>query len=422
MVLASSAWAQVVGDICGCEGSPESLGSFLSSDQATWPPGSTLSGSTIVVPLSEDGVMIFDSFELRDLPAGGNAGLVFARNDANSPVQLLVAGDVLIGSGDQLSLNGGRGQDGNSGGAAGRGAGGGPGGWRGGDGGYLFGSDSGYGGAGLGPGGGAPGGGTDLGGGFGGSLVVAADLLPLTGGSGGGGGSSQRTDTGAACGGGGGGGGALLIAADGTVTVNGVISADGGAGGNRGAGSSVGGGGGSGGAVRILANAIAGSGQILARAGSGGFTSGQSGSPGAIRLEAFSITIPATTSNVNPIAVRRSVPGPIALPLVPDIAITAIDGAAIPQPPLGWTGTQGVVDVVVPVAGTTTVEFETSGVPAGTLVDVSLVPRIGGGKATQSVLIDALDCDAGGDCIGVASVDLASGTYVVEARPTFQTP
>lgn len=422
IALAQPVLAQGI-DICGCAGSPESLGDFVSSDDTTWPPGTSQNGSTLTLPLSTDGVLIFDSFVLDDLPAaGGNATLRFARNDANTPVRLLVAGDATIGSGDTLSLNGSRGQNASGQGAAGRGALGGPGGWRGGDGGYRFGSESGFGGAGLGPGGGSPGLGADRDGGFGGNLVAAADLLPISGGSGGGGGSSQRTNTDGSCGGGGGGAGALLLAADGTVTISGSIVANGGGGGNWGSGNGAGGAGGSGGAVRIVANDITGSGLIQALGGPGGSAFGRNGASGRIRLEAFSNTLPASTNNVNPIAVRRDLPGAVAVPLTPSVAITAIDGVAIPQPPVGWLGTPGLVDVLVPVAGTSTVEFETSGVPEGTLVDVRLVPRIGGDKTTQSVLLDTADCDVAGDCLGVASIDLAPGSYAVEVRPTFQTP
>ena len=53
-------------DVCGCEGSP-SLGDFDSTDESTWPPGTSWSGSNspyIGIPLPEDGVLVFDSFSV----------------------------------------------------------------------------------------------------------------------------------------------------------------------------------------------------------------------------------------------------------------------------------------------------------------------------------------------------------------------
>jgi len=87
-------------------------------------------------------------------------------------------------------------------------------------------------------------------------------LIPLLGGSGGGGYSSS---------GGGGGGGAILIAANGSINITGVISANGGNGYISSYGNTYGnGGGGSGGAIRLVAPIISGSGaQIYANGGAG---------------------------------------------------------------------------------------------------------------------------------------------------------
>ena len=187
-------------DVCGCAGHPGSLGAFDSADPATWPTvggrPTTQAGSVITLPLPDDGVLIFDSFQLSDLPGGGNATVAFERDRANPPVRLLVAGDMRIGVGDVITVAGTTGQrhaaesDPDAAGL------GGPGGYRGGDCAAPFYNEQTLGGFGFGPGGGAPGLGLSANqrvAGEPGRYGGAPDLLPLAGGSGGGGGSSTYT-------------------------------------------------------------------------------------------------------------------------------------------------------------------------------------------------------------------------------------
>ena len=47
-------------DVCGCEDMP-SFGDFNNcASSSTWPPGSYVSGATVVVPLPADGVVVFE--------------------------------------------------------------------------------------------------------------------------------------------------------------------------------------------------------------------------------------------------------------------------------------------------------------------------------------------------------------------------
>jgi hypothetical protein len=114
-------------------------------------------------------------------------------------------------------------------------------------------------------------------GGAGGVATGSPTLSPLFGGCGGGaGGAGGSGDAGP----GGGGGGAIQIAANGMITVAGVISAPGagGRGGRYGAG---GGGGGSGGAVLLEAHGIAIAGFVAANGGGGGAGSAEQSIPSA---------------------------------------------------------------------------------------------------------------------------------------------
>jgi hypothetical protein len=408
-------------DICGCEGHP-SLGDFHSVDEATYPPGTVRNGGTITIPLPDDGVLIFDSFTVDNRPdfPTNSATVGFGTNAANTGVTLLVSGDLTIASGDTLTVSGSNGGNGSNdfngfGGVAG------PGGFRGGDGAYQLVNFQSDGGAGLGPGGGdgatfdppveaQPG-----------QFLGSPRLLPLIGGSGGGGGRSDSDGLGCSGGGGGGGGGAILAAVNGTATITGLLRADGGRGGSRrDASCSTSGDAAGGGAVRIIATSIAVSGQILAH-----------GDPlfrvndGVIRLEAFSFTVPLT--NTDPIASLVPAPGPLADPLVSSVAITGVAGetvslanneliAELPQ------GNFGQIDVRVAAPGLVAVDFATSGVPVGDAVDVIVKPSPGGLPFVETATLAAADCDAGGNCSAQVQVDLAAGSYVIEAQTVFQAP
>ena len=248
--LSAPMLAQQVLDICGCANTPN-LQPFDADVPSTYPPGTTATG-TFTIPIPPDGVLRFSSFRFVRCQ-----GLTLSRNAANTPVTLLVAGDVTIGSScgccHSLDLSGANGSGGNTA-VAGVGGIGGPGGFRGGDGAYQGVNFQAIGGAGFGPGGGDGGtlstpANTRA---TGGTFFGVPELLPLAGGSGGGGGASLSSSLSCSAGGGGGGGGAILIAANGTVTIfNLQIFSDGGTGGDPGNGSCANfGGNGSGGAIR----------------------------------------------------------------------------------------------------------------------------------------------------------------------------
>ncbi|MCU1383322.1 MAG: hypothetical protein JWL71_2019 [Acidobacteria bacterium] len=414
--------AQVSLDICGCTNNPASLGDVDAANlTAAQQQVMTRGFRTLDIKLPPDGVLVFDSLNLR-FAANESCCLTvtFTRSVANSPATLLVKGNVTIPSSVNLQLSGEQGTDANSN-VLGTGGRGGPGGFRGNDGAYQLVNFATIGGTGLGPGGGA--GATtshDVGGfvtGFGaaGTFVGATDLLPLIGGSGGGGGASTSNAPGCAGGGGGGGGGALLIAANGTIQLDGTITADGGRFGSLGGAATCSsyGGPGSGGAVRLLAYTIQGAGNIYARGGQA--AAGPAGVNGAIRLEALNNTL--TVGATTPLATRAPGPGPIVNVITPTVAITSVGGQPVPSPPQGGVG---IVDLVLPIPGSTSVALTTSGVPTGTTVNVTVKPRVGGAPVTTPVTLTS--CDPNGVCLASVSFDLAAGAYFVEARATFQTP
>lgn len=429
-LVGGEAGAQLSTDFCGCEGSPNSLGDFHSNDPATWPPGSqqvaTGCSPILEIPLPEDGVLIFDSFTVGNMATSGcgtvqDATVRFAPNPANTPVTLLVRGNVTIESGDLLSVNGFAGSNGTTG-SHGTGGRGGPGGFAGGDGAYQLSNLAADGGYGIGPGGGAGGTGNPRERSQGGVFFGVPGLRPLVGGSGGGGGHSASAASGCAGGGGGGGGGALLLAANGTVTVNGTISANGGGAGNRnGSGCSSNGSGGSGGAIRILASVLTGSGSITATGGGGGsgfggMDNGSAGGPGRIRLEAITNTF--AVNGTNPVAVRAPAPGPLVNPITPTVSIVAIDGQATPLNPIGH---RGLIDLVVPSPGPIQIDLESTDVPAGTDLEVTVRPKVGRPPIQDRVTLSPGAC-SGGVCQAAIVFDLDPGAYIVEARATFEAP
>ena len=407
---------QVQLDVCGCKNNPGSLGDFNTLDPATYPPGTISAFRVLAIPLPPDGVLVFNSMNLQLRPMdGGFLPVTFTRNAANTPVTLLVSGNVTIGTSVTLNISADPIVQASAN-VLGKGSLGGPGGFRGGDAGYQLVNFARMGGAGSGPGGGI--GGNDYyyvnGHGTNATFVGAADLLPLIGGSGGGGGGSATNAAGCGGGGGGGGGGALLIAADGTITINGQITADGTAGGNYGGdpNCSSNGGGGSGGAVRLLATTLSGSGNVYARGGSSGVGPVAAG---AIRLEALNNNL--TVGQTTPLATRAAGPGPIVNPITPTVAITTVGGQAVPSPPGGGAG---AIDLVLLAPGQTPIAFTTAGVPTGTTVDVTVKPRVGGLPVTTPVTLG--NCDANGTCLESVTFDLPAGAYFLEARATFTRP
>ena len=188
--------AQAQLDICGCTSNPSTLGDLDSANlTAAQQQVMTRGFRTLDIQLPPDGVMVFDSINLRSTAGEGCCIVVtFSRNAANTPVTLLVKGNVTIPSSNTLTVSGEQGTDANSNtlGVGGRG---GPGGFRGNDGAYQIVNFATLGGTGLGPGGGAGATTNHNAGGFGqpASFVGSTDLLPLIGGSGGGGGASTPT-------------------------------------------------------------------------------------------------------------------------------------------------------------------------------------------------------------------------------------
>lgn len=417
-------------DVCGCAGSPATLGAFDSADPDTWPTvdgrPTTITGNAITLPLSADGVLVFDSFTLSNAPGGANATLVFAPNASNTPVRLLVAGDVVVGAGDVLDVRGGPGESGSTTAGAGRGGLGGPGGFKGGDAATPFYNFQTIGGNGFGPGGGAPGDPATNGGvrdaGSPGLYVGPSDLLPLLGGSGGGGASTTNATSSGVSGGGGGGGGALLVAANGTITVDGTIDASGGRGGSlvNGTFGAVGGSG-SGGTLRLLADTVRGSGQLLARGGIAPVfgSAAEVGGLGRIRVEAF--TNQLATANTDPVMQVAAAPGTLENALSPAIAIVEVGGAAVAQPAIGYSGSLGSVDVIVPAPGLVPVRVESRFVASGTQVALVAKPRFGA-LAPLAASATLAACQPSGVCTGDASFSLQPGDYSIEARATFEAP
>ena len=417
LLFPASNMAQQVLDLCGCAGTPD-LRPFNAGDPATYPPGTSgcsgpCSSGTITMALPPDGILRFSSFVM-----DGGFQFSFARNAANTPATILVAGDIRIrgafGCCQTLSLSGDPGSSGGGNGTAGVGGLGGPGGFRGADGSALAVNGFAIGGTGLGPGGGA--GGTATGGALGGTFFGVPELLPLLGGSGGGGGAGFGTSTSCTGGGGGGGGGAMLMVANGSLTIqNYVIEANGGGGNGVGNGSCAnGGGGGSAGAMRFVAARFDGGNAFLRANGGGAGHNSNAGTPGRIRLETLDASA-QTAFSPDPAAIRITGPGPIANPISPTVRITAIGGQTPPAIPQGG---YGAIDVVLPAPAVTGVDVATSGVPSGTTVLVTVKPRIGGNALSSTVPLAT--CNAAGECTATTAFPLSAGAYIVEARATFQ--
>jgi hypothetical protein len=417
LLFPASNMAQQVLDLCGCAGTPD-LRPFNAGDPSTYPPGTTgcsgpCNSGTITMALPPDGILRFSSFIM-----DGGFQFSFARNAANTPATILVAGDIRIrgafGCCQTFSLSGDPGSSGSGNGTAGVGGLGGPGGFRGADGSALAVNGFAIGGTGLGPGGGA--GGTATGGALGGTFFGVPELLPLLGGSGGGGGAGFGTSTNCTGGGGGGGGGAMLMVANGSLTIqNYVIEANGGGGSSVGNGSCAnGGGGGSAGAMRFVAARFDGGNAFLRANGGGAGHNSNAGTPGRIRLETLDASA-QTAFSPDPAAIRITGPGPIANPISPTVRITAIGGQTPPAVPQGG---YGAIDVVLPAPAVTGVDVATSGVPSGTTVLVTVKPRIGGNALSSTVPLAT--CTPAGDCTATTAFSLSAGAYIVEARATFQ--
>ena len=139
-------------------------------------------------------------------------------------------------------------------------------------------------------------------------------------------------------------------------------------------------------------------------------------SNGAIRMEALTNNFPVT-GTISPPASRALGPGPLVNPITPTVAITTVGGLAVPSPPVGGAG---AIDIVLAAPGPTPVAFTTSGVPLGTVVNVTVKPKIGGAPVTTPVTLG--NCDVNGTCLASVTFDLSAGAYFIEARATFTTP
>ena len=83
--------------------------------------------------------------------------------------------------------------------------------------------------------------------------------------------------------------------------------------------------------------------------------------------------------------------------------------------------------MIVDAPGTVQISVDTTNVPAGTTVDVTVKPKVQTAlirTTTQSVTLEPSLClpQANADACAIALFDMKPGTYVVEAQATFQTP
>lgn len=378
-----------------------------------------------VLPLPPDGVFNFTSV---NIPAG--VTVTFGKNTLNTPVVWLVSGDVSIaGTVDlsgQAATDVGAAGDGNVGDDGLPGTGG-PGGYSGGRGGEPAVDGERRAGAGLGPGGGGEGYVTStsqlLGGGYGvfagttGSHfgAMAADgapygsslLLPLIGGSGGGGGCGGTAFHGT---GGGGGGGAILIAASGVVDIGGTLRVDGGANAAR-TGSGVGcfGGSGAGGGIRVVATTIRGEGTVSALGGrnvahtSPTFRAGD----GRIRFEAESYQRIKASTPVH----TFGAPSALFVSGGPSVRIASVAGQSVPADPTGV----GDVNLPEDTANPLEIVFETTGIPVGNVVELSVFPAYG----TKSSAVSPALTGSTESAAASVFVSLPQGPSVLSASVTY---
>lgn len=405
-----------------------------------FPAWSFVSGSTgadgpftptinTAVQLPPSGVLNYTTV---NIPLG--VTVTFLKNATNTPAVILASGDVTVAGIIDI-----RGKNSADAGAAGNGNLGddglpgdsGPGGYAGGTGGKpataFADRDGGHG---QGPGAGGRGVGTTVnvrggaGAGYGavgannawnsaavGVVYGSTALLPLIGGSGGGGAAGGASFSGA---GGGGGGGALLIAASGTVTITGSILASGGtSGASSGSGCGATGGGGSGGAIRLVATTIVGNGTVTAINGLTGTNGcdgngyGGAGGVGRVRMEAETFTRTAASNPVH----AFSAPSQVFVAGVPTLSITSVAGTAAPASPTGNADITLPTTTVNPV----TVVFQTTGVPVGNNVKLTVTPPYGAPVTAVSPAI------TGTTTLGNASVpvSLPAGPSTLLAQTTY---
>jgi hypothetical protein len=267
-----------------------------------------------------------------------NVAVSFIPNANNTPVYWLVQSNVVVNGSVNVS-----GQ--NIGGMQTSGGIGGPGGYRGGD--ASNGNSPAT--VGQGPGGGGAGGQS-------GSYNYGNTfLIPLLGGSGGGGGSGTAYGSGGG-GGGGGGGGAILIAASGSITITGSISASGGLPGNNA-------GWGSGGAIRLVASQINGYGSISA----GPYI-------GRIRFDTYDNEFTGGVSGQFSSGFQ-----PIIIPTagqIPQLTVASVGGVPVSASPTGVLSTPDAV-ISAQQSNPMPVVVNCTNLPLGTAITVTIVPMTG---------------------------------------------
>lgn len=287
-------------------------------------------------------------FKYTSVNVAAGTTVTFTNHPSGAPVVWLVSGNVMLGGSAYVSLSG---AGANTGNAADTPALPGPGGFRGGAAGSAYTPR----GPGFGPGGsntypsyGTGGGGTP------GPEYGNPQILPLIGGSGGAGVLQSQS--------GGAGGGAILIAASGTVDIKAWarVEAQGGV-------ASLSG---SGGAIRIIADTY-----LAATANSCYAPGGSYAGDGRIRIEANTVTMPATTP-------AASVAPPAATPVIfppnqPKLVVATIDGKPVSNDPQGAFVPTNPTLVNIAKTTATRVTVNATNVPATWTVTVRSAPKNG---------------------------------------------
>ena len=373
---------------------------------------------SIELLLPPNGVLNYTSV---NIPNG--VTVTFKRNATNTPVVMLVQGNVTIAgvidvSGKQApsvgpggdgvleddGLPGAGGNGGFDGGAAG------------------MSTTNGLGGAGLGPGGGA--GASSYYGGAGshgtagtqpsstwgqpGAIYGNEFLVPLIGGSGGGGGYPGAVRGS----GGGGGGGAMLIAASGSISVSpvGKLIADGASSGiifqQSGVRNGYPGGSGSGGAIRLMTTTLSMAG-LLSAAG-GRCDCGSIGGLGRIRLEAETFG-QLRASNPN---YTFGAPGSVFTDGQPALRFVSIGSITVPASPVGRSDIALPANLPNPVA----VSLATVGVPVGAVISVTATPDIG---VVATTVDSAPTTGTTANAAASVSISIAPGHSVLSAITSY---
>lgn len=420
--------------------------SFLSSASAqTVMSGSTGADGNLVVPPNSSNYRIpmpeTGVFNYVNISIPSSSTVFFDRNSRNTPVTILVSGNVTLAG--TISVSGAPRASGQSiiGGL------GGPGGFDGGRGGNAAaGALSGSTGDGPGGGGGGKSTGTNAGGGGGGGFLTPGQnggssdlsligsgggrygtktLMPLIGGSGGGG-SATDPSSGAAntSVGGGGGGGAILIVCDGTINFTGGIDAQGGGGtltaffGGTGKGS----GGGAGGAIRVIATNIIGGSPVLSVQGGGGgsgfgaVATGGNGGHGYVTVEAYQFTSFNPTVNPSAAYLKLGTPTAFSLANPPQLKIKMVAGANAPATPKGTFAAIPDISFDTAPANPVMVMIEAANIPLGTKVKVILTPESGTSQTVESTPL------AGTVAVSTAtaSLSLTLGRSLINATAVYE--